>query len=315
MSDWGSFVDETPPERPHEPRQAAYPSGSATGADWGAFVDDVHEPPGPRTPQSPPPAASPAGAPTPAPEVVASLLEAGETLWAQVDGTVAVLGSGCAVTAVYDAGPDGFSGWRPVTVLDPAALTVRPVPLSLAEPSPGAATSVAELYSDTESPDDAWPRRAAPFPVGQGPDVEALLSRAAEEERARVRAEAAVAAQRAEAELAAARRESAERAETAERHARAREERAQEEVRRAGEAAARQVAEVRAESQRQVAAARDEVAQAVQQWQYRAQQAEGERTRLAEELNRANRASLQRLVLVGVLAVIAVVLTVVLKGS
>ncbi|MFJ3303160.1 hypothetical protein ACIPSA_08585 [Streptomyces sp. NPDC086549] len=309
-------MDETPPEQPSGARGGAHtpnPTPAAGGSDWGVFVDDAHEPVTPGAPRPEP--APPSGVPTPTPEVVASLLKAGETLWAQVDGTVAVLGSGVAVTAVYDAEPDGFSGWRPVTVLDPAALTVRPVSLSLAEPPVGAATSVAELYSDTEPLDTARPHRAAPFPVGQGPDVEALLNRAAEEERARVRAEAAVAAQRAEAELAAARREAAERAEVAERHARAREERAQEEVRRARDEAARQVAEVRAESQRQVAAARDEVGQAVQHWQFRTQQAESERTRLTEELNRANRAGLQRLVLVGVLAVIAVVLAVVLKAA
>ncbi|MFI5683816.1 hypothetical protein [Streptomyces sp. NPDC051636] len=300
MSEWGTFEDETPAEGPAESEES-----------WGSFTDASTQP-GPAQP-TPPPAAPPAGVPTPSPEVVASLLKAGETLWAQVDGTVGVLGSGAKVTAVYDDGPDGFSGWRPVTVLDPGALTVRPVPLALAEPPMGAATSVAELYADTEPLDDTEPRRPAPFPVGQGPDLDALLDRAVEEERARARAEAAASARRAEAELAAQRRELADRAEAVERQARLREERAQDEVRRAQDEAARQVAAVRDDAQRQVTAARDEVAQVVQQWQFRAQQAESERSRLSEELNRANRASVQRLVLVGVLAVIAVVLAVVLK--
>ncbi|MCX5111604.1 hypothetical protein OOK13_24275 [Streptomyces sp. NBC_00378] len=37
-----------------------------------------------------------------------------------------------------------------MTVVDPAALTVRLVPLALAEPPVGTATPVAELYTDPE---------------------------------------------------------------------------------------------------------------------------------------------------------------------
>ncbi|WP_151770086.1 hypothetical protein [Streptomyces abyssomicinicus] len=216
---------------------------------------------------------------------------------------------------MYDGEPDGFTGWRPVTVVDPARLTVRPVPLSLAEPPVGAATSVAELYSDTEPQSATEPRRGAPFPVGQGPDLGAVLNRAVAEEREQVRAEAAAAAHRAEVQLNMAKRELAERAELAERQARMREEQAQNEERRTQQEAAQQIAAAQAEAQRQITAARDQAAQAVQHWQFRAQQAEGERARLAGELDRANRRGIQRLVLVGVLAVIAVALTVVLKGA
>ncbi|MEU9187076.1 hypothetical protein AB0D14_21535 [Streptomyces sp. NPDC048484] len=269
----------------------------------------------PSAASAPSPPSPPAGVPTPSPEVVASLLTVGETLWAHVDGPVAVLGSGCPVTAVYDGEPDGFSGWRPVTVVDPARLTVRPVPLSLGEPPVGAATSVAELYSDLEPSSATEPRRAAPFPVGQGPDLDAVLSRAVAEERERVRAEAAAAAHLAEAELNVVKRELAERTELAERHARIREEQAQSEVRRTQQEAAQHVSAAQAQAQAQIAAARDQFNQAEQQWQLRTRQAEAERTRMTRELNRAKSAGAQRLVLVGVLAVLAVVLTFVLKGA
>ncbi|MGW4541674.1 hypothetical protein ACWEOP_27895 [Streptomyces chartreusis] len=336
VDEWGSFVDETPSSGGHPPSPPPQPD---TDDEWGTFEHEPGNgpsssrlsPPGPTSAtdaddgwgvfdppstegissQSPPSA----GVPAPSPEVVASLLTAGETLWAQVDGFVAVLGSGCPVTAVYDGEPDGFSGWRPVTVVDPARLTVRPVPLSLAEPPAGAATSVAELYSDTEPRSAAEPRRAARFPVGQGPDLDAVLDRAVAEERDQVRAEAADAAQRAAVQLNAKKRELAERAELAERQARMREEQAQAEERRTRQEAAQQIAAARAESQQQIAEAREKAAQAVQHWQFQAQQAEAERTRLAGDLDRANRAGVQRLTLVGVLAVIAVVLTFVIKGA
>lgn len=297
--EWGTFAAEPAREAPAPP--AADPGG---GSDWGTFAADGAAAPAPG-----------ARVPVPSSEVVASLLTAGETLWAQVDGAVAVLGSGCTVTAEYDGEPDGFSGWRPVTVVDPARLIVRPVPLALAEPPAGAAVSVAELYADPEPPDAGEPHRARPFPVGEGPDVEAMLHRAVEEERGRARAEAAAAARRAEEELAAARRALAQQAEATEQRALDRERRAQEEARRARESAEQQVAAARAEAQRQVTVARDEVAQAMQHWQLRAQHAEADRARLAEELERANRTAAQRLVLVGALVVIMIAVVFVLKGA
>ncbi|PSM42885.1 hypothetical protein C6Y14_11875 [Streptomyces dioscori] len=355
MSEWGSFVDESPPSGGGPPSSPSPSSPSAANHEWGfyepepepqsepgtgrspsAAVDTdpvwgVYEPepgtgpspspavdadPGwgfdaPSAASAPSPPSPPAGVSTPSPEVVASLLTVGETLWAHVDGPVAVLGSGCPVTAVYDGEPDGFSGWRPVTVVDPARLTVRPVPLSLGEPPIGATTSVAELYSDLEPSSATEPFRAAPFPVGQGPDLDAVLSRAVAEERERVRVEAAAAAHRAEAQLNLAKRELAERTELAERHARIREEQAQSEVRRTQQEAVQQVSAAQA----QIAAARDQFNQAQQQWQLRTRQAEAERTRMTRELDRAKSAGAQRLVLVGVLAVLAVVLTFVFKGA
>ncbi|MEU6555940.1 hypothetical protein ABZ915_37680 [Streptomyces sp. NPDC046915] len=339
MTEWGSLADETPSG---ERRQQAAPPPPAAEDEWGSLDAAgpdgpggpdgwgglAEEPPGPAGPggRRSGPFAPSAGVPVPSPEVVGSLLTAGETLWAQVDGTDAVLGSGCPATAVYDDEPDGFSGWRPVVVVDPSRLTVRPVPLSLAEPPVGAATSVAELYTDTEPPDTGGPRRTARFPVGQGPDLDVLLERAVAEERERVRTEAAAAARRAQEELAYAHRELAERTELVERGARLREERAEEAVRRARQEADRRLAEAESRADQRIAAAeaaarrevddaRNQVAQAVQQWQFRAQQAEAERRGAAEELQRANRTSTQRLVFLGVLAVIAVVLTVFLKGA
>lgn len=332
VSEWGAFVDETPPSGGRPPPSPSTPVPRPNADDgWGDF-----DPPAGRT-ASPSPSA---GVPPPSPEVVASLLIAGETLWAHVEGPVAVLGSGCTLTAVYDGEPDGFRGWRPVTVLDPARLIVRPVALSLAEPPVGAATSVAELYSDPERPSTGEPRRAAPFPVGQGPDMYALLNRAVAEERELVRAKATAAAHRIEMQLEAAKRELAERAELAERQARMREEQAGNEVRRAlqeaerqaraheeharnavrraHQEAERQVFAANAETQRQIAAARTQASQAAQvvrHWQIRAQQGEGDSARLTDELHRANRTGVQRLVLVGVLAVIAVVLTFLLMGA
>lgn len=330
MSEWGSFMD----EEPSAGQDAAAPPARPADDEWGSFAAEPARAPGAArdTPSAPgadgggsdwgsfagagTPAPAPgAGVPVPSSEVVASLLTVGETLWAQVDGATAVLGSGCTVTVEYDGAPDGFSGWRPVTVVDPARLIVRPVPLALGEPSVGAALSVAELYADTEPLDAGEPRRARPFPVGEGPDVEGMLHRAVAEERERARADAAAAARRAEEELAAARRALVQQTEAAEQRAAAREHRAQEAVLRAEESAEQRVAAAQAEAQRQVTVARDEVAQAVQHWQFRAQHAEGERARLAEELTRAQRTAAQRLVLVGAVVVIAIALIFVLKGA
>lgn len=316
MSEWGSFINDAPPgeEEPGPvaggPRQPVPDSDDADDFWRTDFVEEARSsggdtPPSPRT----------TGAPVPSSEAVASLLTAGETLWAEVDGSVAVLGSGCVVTAVYDDEPDGFSGWRPVTVVDPARLMVRPAPLSLAEPPVGVATSVAELYSDTESLPEDEPLRVRRFPVGRGPDLDAMLRRAETDERERVRAEAEVQARRADEELAVIKRELAERAELAERHARQREERAHEAVLRIRSEADQRISAAGTEARREVAAAREEAAQAVRQWQFRAEQAEQKRSRLAEQLEQAHRASVQRLALVAVLAVIAVVLAVVLKGA
>ncbi|MFD7621648.1 hypothetical protein [Streptomyces sp. NPDC059802] len=293
MSDWGSFIDETPSGQSPPPPPDHAPSGAGAGDDgWGSFADETPAAGGapPPPPSAPPPAPRPYGVPVPSPEVAASLLTAGETLWAQVDGADAVLGSGCRVAVVPgedgDAATDGFGGWRPVTVVDPAALTVRLVPLALAEPPIGTATPVAELYADPEPYTAAAPDRAGVFPVGQGPDLDALLHRAQAEERARVRADVEAEARRAERELADAKAELRERAEAAEQRAAQREQRAQEAAQRAQEYA-----------EQQVRTARDEVAQAVWQWQERAQRAEAEVARLSGELARAEQAGVLRHVL------------------
>lgn len=301
MSEWGSFIDETPsgqsPPPPPDHAPAGAGDGGGDGGDdgWGSFADETPVARGapPPPPSAPPPAPPrPYGVPVPSPEVAASLLTAGETLWAQVDGAEAVLGSGCRVAVVRGddgeagAAADGFSGWRPVTVVDPAVLTVRLVPLALAEPPVGTATPVAELYTDPEPYTAAEPGRAGVFPVGQGPDLDALLHRVQEEERARVRAAAEADALRAERELAAAKAELRERAEAAEQRAAQREQRAQEAARRAQEYA-----------EQQIGKARDEVAQVVWHWQDRAQRAEAEIARLSGELAKAEQAGVLRHVL------------------
>ncbi|MFF3786417.1 hypothetical protein [Streptomyces sp. NPDC001933] len=297
MSEWGSFIDETPSgQSPPPPPPDHAPAGAGAGGDdgWGSFADETPVAGGaPPPPSGPPPAPPrPYGVPVPSPEVAASLLTAGETLWAQVDGAEAVLGSGCRVAVVRGgdgetgAAADGFSGWRPVTVVDPAALTVRLVPLALAEPPVGTATPVAELYADPEPYTAAEPGRAGAFPVGQGPDLDALLHRAQEEERARVRAAAEADSLRAERELTAAKAELRERAEAAEQRAAQREQRAQEAARRAQEYA-----------EQQIGKARDEVAQVVWHWQDRAQRAEAEIARLSDELAKAEQAGVLRHVL------------------
>ncbi|MFJ7194824.1 MULTISPECIES: hypothetical protein [unclassified Streptomyces] len=293
MSEWGSFIDETPSGQSPPPPPDHPPSGAGVVDDgWGSFADEAPATGGapPPPPSVPPATPRPYGVPVPSPEVAASLLTAGETLWAQVDGAQAVLGSGCRVAVVRDddgeAAADGFGGWRPVTVVDPAALTVRLVPLALAEPPVGTATPVAELYADPEPYTAAAPERAGVFPVGQGPDLDELLHRAQAEERARVRAGAEADARRAERELADAKAELRERAEAAEQRAARREQRAQE-----AEQRAREYAEQR------IGAARDEVAQAVWQWQERAQRAEAEVARLNGELARVEQAGVLRHVL------------------
>ncbi|MFF4060227.1 hypothetical protein ACFYZ8_31870 [Streptomyces sp. NPDC001668] len=314
MSEWGSFIDEAPPGD-EEPGSAVGEPGASVPGSAGAdnfwrtdFVEEEQSAGGGTPPR-------PTGTPVPSSEAVASLLTAGETLWAEVDGSVAVLGSGCVLTAVYDDEPDGFTGWRPVTVVDPARLLVRPAPLSLAEPPVGVATSVAELYSDTEPLPDDEPLRVRRFPVGRGPDLDALLRRAETEERERVRAEAETQARRAAEELALIKRGLAERAELADRHARQREERAHEAVLRIRSEADQRISTVEAEAQREVAAAREAAEQMVRRWQSRAERAEEKHAGLAEQLKQVHRASVQRLVLVTVLAVIAVLLAVVLKGA
>ncbi|MGC4946584.1 hypothetical protein ACLQ2N_10365 [Streptomyces sp. DT224] len=282
-------MDETPPRPtapPHDNRPQTGPAaGQDTGDDgWGSFADEVAAAPGHQAPPAvpPQPAQRPQAIPVPSPEVAASLLTAGETLWAEVDGPVAVLGSGCRVAVVPDEdgkAADGFTGWRPVVVVDPAALTVRLVPLALADPPIGAATPVSELYEDPEPYTSAASGRSGVFPVGQGPDLDALLQRAVAEERAAARAEAEARTRRAERELAEAQAESRARAEAAEARAAEREQRAQEASRRA-----------RTYAEQQIAQARDDVAAVVRQWQERAQWAEDRALRAEAEVVRLNAA-------------------------
>lgn len=249
MSDWGSFVDEgSPLPIPAKPDRAPDP---VVDSGWGAFADGTEAPPGtsPVPPPSTGPPVPPRGVPVPSPEAVASLLSEGENLWAYVDGDgTAYLGSGCALTVVKE-GLDGAGpvGWRPVVVVDPATLTVRPVPLVLAEPPAGTGTSVSELYRDPEPYERPAPGRAGPFPAGQGPDLDALLAAAVAEERDRVTARADEAARLAQNY-------------------------AESQIRAAQEAA-----------QRSVQAAQ----QSVWQWQQRAQTAEAEVVRLDTELQRS----------------------------
>ncbi|MFE6979223.1 hypothetical protein [Streptomyces sp. NPDC057682] len=276
MSDWGSFVDEGPsqavprmPERPPEPAAPPYVPPAADDG-WGVFADGpevsgASAAPAPVGPPVPAP-----GVAVPSPEAVASLLTEGEHLWAYVDGGGAAhLGSGCALTVVQeDGGGDGFTGWRPVVVVDPAALTVRPVPLALADPPVGAATSVSALYRDPEPPTAPVPDRAAAFPAGRGPDLDALLAAAVAEEREK----AAAGVRREREEAAAALQQERDR------------------LRAGADEAARQ-AQGYAESQ--IRAAQDAARQGVQeaqqsawQWQQRAQAAEAEVVRLDTELQR-----------------------------
>ncbi|MEV5603065.1 hypothetical protein AB0L33_16655 [Streptomyces sp. NPDC052299] len=290
-------MDETPPPPatpPPDNRPQAGPAAvQGTGGDgWGSFADEAPAASGGQAPPSAPPqpVQRPQAIPAPSPEVAASLLTAGETLWAEVDGRVAVLGSGCRVAVVPDedgeAVADGFTGWRPVVVVDPAALTVRLVPLALADPPIGAATPVSELYEDPEPHASAASGRSGVFPVGQGPDLDTLLQRAVAEERAAARADAEARTRRAERELAEAQAEARARAEAAEARAAEREQRAQEASRRA-----------RTYAEQQIAQARDDVAAVVRQWQERAQwaedralRAEAEVARMGAELARAEQA-------------------------
>ncbi|MEV0575731.1 MULTISPECIES: hypothetical protein [unclassified Streptomyces] len=294
MSDWGSFMDESSSAPPPPRAQPAAPA-AAEADGWGSFADEAPAADAAASPPPPPPGPPQGfvrghGVPVPSPEVAASLLSAGETLWAQVDGAQAVLGSGCRVGVVPDedgnAVADGFSGWRPVTVVDPAALTVRLVPLALSEPPVGVATPVAELYADPEPYTAPAPGRAGPFPTGQGPDLDELLNRVLSEERARARADAEAEARRAEQELARLKGELKDQAQAAESRAEQREQRAQEAARRAQEYA-----------EQQIAAARDDAARIVWQLQDRAQRAEAEIARLTGELARAEQAGVLRHVL------------------
>ncbi|MGW6485590.1 hypothetical protein [Streptomyces sp. NPDC055056] len=302
MAGWGEFADEGPVVDPvaetFDPwadlGAATVPEHSpVTGAgEW----DDVPEP------VLSAPRRVAAGPPPPSSEVVAAALRAGQVLWAEVRADGVFLGSGCEVR-LTETPADGYTGWRPVTVVSPATLEVAALPVPTAEPVVGAALSVGELYTAADQVDG----RTAPFPLGQGPDLQGILRDAVRGVERQARARADEAARAAERQLQLAEERFIARALAAERAAADREQQAQQQIAVRDQQAEERVTAVVQQSQQAVAGWQDEAARITAS-------AEQQRTAHAKQLRRY-RARAQRLALLCSLlsAVAAAVLTAVLR--
>lgn len=198
---WGTFQDEAEvaqeTEADEEYADGNDPWGSSWGAGgkdpWGTFHDDEPGRTGSHTGTDGTVGPShSSGSGGPSAEATASLLRAGNVLWAKVDSTGAVLGSGTRLR-IPGGVPDRLYGWRPVEITDPATLAAQVVAVESATPPAGRAAPLASLFRADPVQQQASPQRPAAFPVGQGPDVRALLQQrlAAAEQEVLQRAEAA----------------------------------------------------------------------------------------------------------------------------
>jgi hypothetical protein len=197
MGDWGvldggASAPAAPAADPAPPRDPAAPG-------WGRPDGGVVRQ---RVPSSAP-SGSPSPTDVPPPEATASLLRAGEHLWAKVDQHGAVLGSGQRLR-LPDAVPDDLYGWRRVQILEPALLSAAVVPIPWDELEAGVGDDPDALYHPEPSPDAGTPARTSAFPVGAGPDLQRLFAdRVAESVRdQRDRADRAEQAANRRAELA-----------------------------------------------------------------------------------------------------------------
>jgi hypothetical protein len=186
----------------------------------------------------------------PPPEATASLLRAGEVLWARADETGLRLGSGQRLRSAEDVSrqPDG---WCRVEVTDPETLTVRFLPVATAELRTSVGDDPDLLYQPTSVGEDAEVVRNAPFPVGKGPALreifDARVANAEAEAERRADERAAEAERRAREHIAAAETQAGNRVAEAERAA---ETKALTEIDRVQRSAAEQVAAVRASADR-----------------------------------------------------------------
>jgi vacuolar-type H+-ATPase subunit H len=255
MPDWGTLgppagVPEDPPPGSPWGNLADDPSGAAAAspaaaAGWGVLDGDVngsavgaytpshsrHVPP-PRDPRVPPA------------EATASVLADGDVLWAQISHAGVSLGSGQPLLLEGGA-PADQSGWCRVRVVDAARLVVRVLPVAWEEPRRGVGDDPRTLYRPEPLDGVAPARRVSPFPVGQGPDMRAML----------------------EARLSAA--EAA-----ADRRVRTAEQEAQKRIELAAQSAKEQVRQAQAWAEKQAANARRELDQRLEAGSVAARQAQ-----------------------------------------
>jgi hypothetical protein len=166
MVDWGILDGGVP---------AATKAATAAPAPvdgWGVL--DGRPPRGTTTPVVPAQAGPPQERP-PA-RVAASVLNAGDTVWAKVERTGATLGAGQRVILFADPA-DGLYGWRPVRIVDPVRLVAEVIPVPMAVPPEDVGEDPAQLYEPQGPPSVAGVARRPGFPVGTGPDLRAMLDR------------------------------------------------------------------------------------------------------------------------------------------
>lgn len=147
-------------------------------ADASGDVDDGRSPAGEHTRQT---AGNHAGtcpgpgAPgLPPPEATASLLQEGEILWARVDRSGVRLGSGQQLF-VSEGILEQQEGWRRVQVVDPATLAVRVLSVSWSGLRSCVGDDPALLYRPAPPGKAHEVDRVPSFPIGQGPDLRAVL--------------------------------------------------------------------------------------------------------------------------------------------
>ncbi len=160
-SPWGNLTDSPSGATAASPSPAAAPGWGVLDGDVNGSAVGSHLPP-PRDPGLPPA------------EATVSLLANGDVLWARITRSGVSLGSG---QPLFLAGgvPADQSGWCRVEVIDVARLLVRVLPVAWEEPRRGVGDDPRALYRPEPLDGVAAVRRAPPFPVGQGPDMRAVM--------------------------------------------------------------------------------------------------------------------------------------------
>ncbi|WP_238016990.1 hypothetical protein KZZ52_13775 [Dactylosporangium sp. AC04546] len=189
MSDWGTLDGGAaraadPPPRPTAGRDA-----------WGVLDGRPAAQPG-QAGATVPRQAAPNSA-RPSPEATASVLNAGDTVWAKVERTSTTLGAGQVVTLVATPA-DGIYGWRPIRILDPARLTAEVVPVPQATLAAGVGDDPLTLYRPDAPAAPAGVPRAMPFPAGVDPHLRSLVDDGLADVRERYERKAADASAHAE---------------------------------------------------------------------------------------------------------------------
>lgn len=203
MPDWGTLdpLDEDPEDPPpgslwgNLTNSSAVQDASSPNVamlDWGVLdgAEEVSPAAGVQAPGHVAAVPPPRDLSVPPAEATASLLADGDVLWARIARSGVSLGSGQPLL-LEEGVPAGQSGWCRVQVIDGARLLVRVLPVAWEEPRNGVGDDPVALYRPAPLSGDPAVRRAEPFPVGRGPDLQSVMearvsaAEAAAERRAR----------------------------------------------------------------------------------------------------------------------------------